>query len=156
MPRQLLDGHPVHTGRSLVGLHLCQCCIQVLWLKHLLHHCQKIRRALVPAGRDKRFDPPTGRVLGFTRHARRKAPLALLRLHILSPVVHLPPLTTCHSCRLGLGPRNPVLSTEGKRPSAFGRVIRTTTPSADFCRALSAPCETLSPDASGHATDLPR
>jgi hypothetical protein len=35
--RQLLDGHPVYAGRSLVGLHLCQCRFQIFWLKHLLH-----------------------------------------------------------------------------------------------------------------------
>jgi len=112
---------------------------------------------LVRAGRDERFDPPTGRVLGFTRHARRKgqSELLLRLLRVLSPVVHRPPQTTCRSYRSGLGPHGrvgcggratPCPVHAGSRPLAIGHVTRTTTPSADFCHAVNAPCGAFSPD----------
>jgi hypothetical protein len=102
---------------------------------------------LVRLGRDGRFDPPAGRVLGFTRHARRKGQSELvlrLLLPILSPSARRPPGTTCHCHRSGLGPRGRVIPHAGSRPLASGHVARTTMPSADFCHAIIAPCGAIS------------
>jgi hypothetical protein len=77
MSRQLLDGHAVDAGRSLIASHLPERLTQVLLFEHLLHGRSTDHRALVSRRRRAVFGPPLLGLSGFTRFTRGEGQLKL-------------------------------------------------------------------------------
>ena len=106
--RQLLDGHPVHSRTSFIGLDSFQCLLTVRLLAHLLHQSFGTGRAFIHALHHGRFSPSTGRPWGFTPTFCRKGQSQLLGLGFLPLAAHesrrlLPaPITLLAQDRSGL------------------------------------------------------
>ena len=112
-----MDGHPVHSRTSFVGLDSCQCLLAVFPLTDFLHQLFANGRAFCPALRPERFGPFRRALRGFTPILVRKASTSWL------------------FCRLSLMSRaaySPLPSTLAGTVRAFITCV-TTMPSADFC-----------------------
>ena len=130
VPRQLVDGHPVHASASFVGLDSCQCLLAVFPLADFLHQLFANGRAFCPTLRRKRFGPfrrPFG-ASPLCSSSKANSSWFFCRLSLMSRAAYSPFLLTPCGDRSGL------------------RHLRPTLPSADFCRPVRIDCSTLSPE----------
>ena len=123
-----MNGHPIHSRTSLVGLDSSQCFFEIFSLDHLLHQPFGFSRAFRPALRRKRFGPSLDSPRSFTPLRCRKGQFVL---------DFLPLFAHESRCLLAL----PFKSYDTVR--AFPTRV-STMPSADFCSRVRAPCDTLS------------
>ena len=121
---QVLDGHPIDPGSSLVALHLRQRFLQILTLGYCFHRRFCDRRAFETDFRRARFGLLGGGARGFTLCSGAQVQLDLIVLpHDAREITALLAASTVR---------------------AFGSALPPTMPSADFCVVVRSPCDNLS------------
>ena len=87
--RELVDGHPIDTRTTLIGLHPLQCFYQVFSLAYLLHQSVCAGWAFGHINRPGRFDLFPSYSAGFTRWPGRKVHFHLDVLSRVVPEIHV-------------------------------------------------------------------
>jgi hypothetical protein len=100
--RQVLDGHPVDARGTLVGLHSCQCLLQIVTLHNRFHGRPNCRPAFDIGSRRAGFGLFGGGASGFTRCPGAQVQLDLILLPHSSPEIAAPLATSTVRAFAGL------------------------------------------------------
>jgi hypothetical protein len=136
--RQLLDGYTVDAGRALIAHYCTQCRFYVVRITDCLHEVLCGYRVFEFGHRRDCFDLLPIQARGFTSAGHRQVQLKLVWR---SRCRH----ETSDLLTLSFNPSSGTVR-------AFGQRGRPTMPSADFCIAVRASYDVLSPE--GHGADL--